>query len=573
MHMRVRKAMLAISVLLILTIPSTGTFASKTTSVLTAHDATYRYIQIYDWSLSNSASSSGLTSQGGGTVTFDVSASKASRKTTFTVYGAVIVKNTGAGNATIGNIIVNLQRQNTIKTKGKLVPWVSIAADMANGTSGESATKANFVASGTSEDLTANNTLGSGNYAVSGSTGTFRKTAGSGTVKFTDGSNNTVKSLVPQITIGAGASVTLLYSATFDTSILPAAGTPIQVETLLSLGNSTGNGNSAAGSNIDINGDGNINTDEASGVLTLPCTASSTTPSSAEQCLSHMQISDTYPASISTTGSVSIGNPSGFGSTDVSQANNSYFVSLDYTPGVDGGQITNTVYLDGADPTPSKLNVIIGYNSDSTPIYATYQPYSGLHLQAFTTFNASPFIRTTSGSFNTFPQDGWGVKGHGTQPATDLADSFYLVYPSGYVSVGLPGLGYSMSFTTPAAIRDYLPANGQSDVLNASLVNPASSHAGTFGGQVLALQLNVDYCKKGIIQGTGGEFGTLILKGTGTSLDGLTVSQVLYIARACLGGGGLPSDVSFSTISDIVTNLNTSFIGGVPAPWAQSHMK
>ena len=54
-----------------------------------------------------------------------------------------------------------------------------------------------------------------------------------------------------------------------------------------------------------------------------------------------------------------------------------------------------------------------------------------------------------------------------------------------------------MKLTSPAAIQNYLPAGGPAGVLNACLSNPSSSHSGSLGGEVLALELNVDFSAAG----------------------------------------------------------------------------
>jgi hypothetical protein len=55
-----------------------------------------------------------------------------------------------------------------------------------------------------------------------------------------------------------------------------------------------------------------------------------------------------------------------------------------------------------------------------------------------------------------------------------------------------------MKFTTAAAVGAYLPAGGPPDSLDVDLVNPSSSNSSVFGGQVLALQINVDFSAQNI---------------------------------------------------------------------------
>jgi hypothetical protein len=101
-------------------------------------------------------------------------------------------------------------------------------------------------------------------------------------------------------------------------------------------------------------------------------------------------------------------------------------------------------------------------------------------------------------------------------------------------------MGQDMKFTGAGAIENYLPASGTPAALNADLIDPTSSSSGQFGGEVLALRLNVDFSAAGITQGPGGPFGALTLTSTGMSLDGQTVLQVLAAMNTALGGGNAP---------------------------------
>src|SRR5437867_2132546 len=127
---------------------------------------------------------------GVGTVTWTITATKdSSGAPTFTVHGGLTVTNSGTAPATIGNIVVNLQKPNSPK-QGSNAPYVSIAADVADATSGDTATSAKIVAAGSQENPATNAAWGTGNYTVSGAQGTFTETAGkSGALEFKDASN------------------------------------------------------------------------------------------------------------------------------------------------------------------------------------------------------------------------------------------------------------------------------------------------------------------------------------------------------------------------------------------------
>jgi hypothetical protein len=150
-----------------------------------------------------------------------------------------------------------------------------------------------------------------------------------------------------------------------------------------------------------------------------------------------------------------------------------------------------------------------------------------------------------------------------------LKNDFYVVYPpepTGFVEVGIPGTtGFSMKFTSPDAVMNYLPAGGKPKALTADLTDPTSSPSGVFGGQVLALQLNVDFSTVGILPGG---FGSLTLSGTGTPFDEMMVSEILAAANLALGGGSLVD----STLNDLVSLLNQGFDNCYPSGWVQDHL-
>lgn len=178
----------------------------------------------------------------------------------------------------------------------------------------------------------------------------------------------------------------------------------------------------------------------------------------------------------------------------------------------------------------------------------------------------------TDGEFFTYTQGGWGARPQGGNPGRILATNFGTVYPAG-VEVGIPGTaGYSMKFGSAPAVDRYLPAGGTPRKLDRDYVNPTRTAAGVFGGQVLALQLNVDFCNAGVTRGSGGDLGVLKLRNTGTSLDGRTIREILAIANSVLGGGPLPAGYTVATLNNLVTNLNEAFPNGVWSGWAKQHL-
>jgi hypothetical protein len=178
------------------------------------------------------------------------------------------------------------------------------------------------------------------------------------------------------------------------------------------------------------------------------------------------------------------------------------------------------------------------------------------------------------GDFCTYTQGGWGSRPSGNNPDSILANNFDHVYgEQGYVLVGYTGKGWkNIRFTNAAFVDRYLPAGGTPNKLAITYTNPATTASGVFGGQVLALQLNVDFNTAGIIDGAGGSIGDLSLCNTGTSLDGETISEILAAANVALGGGALPGGYTYSSLNDLVKKLNEAFDNCNVSTWAQQYL-
>jgi len=189
----------------------------------------------------------------------------------------------------------------------------------------------------------------------------------------------------------------------------------------------------------------------------------------------------------------------------------------------------------------------------------TPTPWAQLHLKKG--WQQGDMLTRTQQTWNDLT--GWSV-------------AFNDVYTStfGVVEVGIPGLaGFSMRFSTTLAVQDYLIASGTPAVLDTDLLNPISSSSGSFGGEVLVLQLNVDFAANGTLGGSSGiAFGNLMLYNMDdTTLNGLTVSEVLAIANQMLGGN-TTTGYSFATMNMLASQLNGAFSGGGVSTFAQEHL-
>ena len=483
------------------------------------------------WTLAKTGAVNTTTKQ----VTWTITATKVSTVSGHLfVDGFMSVTNSGARGATIGNIVVNLQGRsgNT---------WVSRSVDIADATHDDAATHA-FIDS----------------HASSEGKSSFTENGGSGELLFMDANTNSVFALDPEKTIAPGQTVNLLFSAEFDNNVLHLAqGTPIRAEVIVSFGNAGPNGPVAA--NTDINGNGAIDPDEQ-WVRSIPARLGMTVPS-VTNTNSSPTISDTA-SDIVATGTAAFSNASfNLGATTGT-------VTVSYTGGANGGALTNCAHLTGAGTT-------VNVNGFQFPI-------PGVDLTACDTESVpadsggggcttgEPGCGWADGDMLTYDQDDWGSSA--TTAGGTLAVGFGSVYPSGAVEVGTSGSsGFSMIFDGSTAIYDYLPATGAAGPLTADLFDPTTSSSGVFGGDVLALQLDVDFSDAGLVTGTSGlKLGDLLLCGASPIPSGTSVRSFLSIANTALGGA--PTGYAISDLDSIASAIDLAFRTGAPSTFAQSSL-
>jgi hypothetical protein len=180
------------------------------------------------------------------------------------------------------------------------------------------------------------------------------------------------------------------------------------------------------------------------------------------------------------------------------------------------------------------------------------------------------------GDVITYSQDAWGDLPTPSNAAGLLLANYDTVYASkfGVIEVGIPGsAGFSMRFFDSLAVLTYLPAAGLPGSLTSDRVNPTSSSSGVFGGNVLALQLDVDFSDGGVTLGALGiPFGDLIFANFDTlpALNGLTVRQFLTTVNTDLVGGTPLYDIGL--LDPVTSRLTQSFEGGTPTTFAQDHL-
>jgi hypothetical protein len=181
----------------------------------------------------------------------------------------------------------------------------------------------------------------------------------------------------------------------------------------------------------------------------------------------------------------------------------------------------------------------------------------------------------STGQFVTYGQGSWSSTGLG---APLLIADYNSVYAGtdGDLVVGVTGTPgqFFLELDSSGAVQGYLPSSGTAGPLLSNLLDPTTTATGVFGGDVVALALDVDFSNAGFLRGTSSvPFGSLTLTnftGTLSGLDGLTVSQFLAISETCLGGGSCPEGID--NIDYVAVNLGVSFSSGTVSTFADDHL-
>ena len=140
-------------------------------------------------------------------------------------------------------------------------------------------------------------------------------------------------------------------------------------------------------------------------------------------------------------------------------------------------------------------------------------------------------------------------------------------------------INYTAEWTSAPNIEAFLPAGGPPGSLNSSLVNPTTTSANVFAGQVLALTLNVDFSAAASLlqsppainfQTTGPRFGSLYYcppVSAGPDMGafyGQTISTILSAANIKLGGNTPTPDLDIPIFNNLVDDLNNALDNCIP---------
>jgi hypothetical protein len=505
------------------------------------HSAAVTLTQTSDtqWTLTKTGST------GAAAVTWAVRATQGPTTAGMLIYNGIFkVDNKGSAGATIGNIVVNLQTKQGSK-------WVTQSSVIADATQDDAATHANVAPAGSSEGRSS-----------------FDENGASGQLLYTDESTNSTFALVPEVTLPPDATTTLLFTASFDNSVLNLApGTPTRAEVIVSFGNAKQTSKKSA-ADVDINGNGIVDPDEAwvqSVDARFDAPVPAPTPSNATVTLSDSA------SDITTTGTVTFSNPQ----ITLDQTTHSGTVIVDYLGGASGGTITNCAHL-----TSSGQTLLIASGSDA----ALFPNVLALDVTACDTQVIGPRVCIpgrpgcgwADGDMLSWSQVDWSWDDYPARnfAAMNLASNFGIVYPFSAVEIGISGLaGFSMIFTSAPAIFNYLTQGGTPGPLTSDLLDPTSSSAGAFGGAVLAMRLDIDFGDAGFLPNASGQrFGDLRLCNLPqTSLNGLTMREFMTVLNTALGGGST-GGLTYDELYAVAENASGAFIGGLAYPFAQQHI-
>ena len=246
---------------------------------------------------------------------------------------------------------------------------------------------------------------------------------------------------------------------------------------------------------------------------------------------------------------------------------------------------TTTFLIDGVTGTVTynTVNNVASFTPD-TPFTAG-TTYNGTITTGAMDLGGVPLAQDFHFQFSTCPAPGKGycsyTKGGYAGPGTPgqlftahFSDVFFNDLVLGIYDGNGPQTStrFTAAAPGPTNLQTYLTsaAGGPSAAFPTDVVNPTATVNGQLPEQTAALALNIGFSGVG---GNPAGFGDLTLTGTGTSLDGAKVSDILGFANYALAGQGLPQGYTFSSLNDLVTNLNQSWDNCTQADWGKTHLK
>jgi len=185
------------------------------------------------------------------------------------------------------------------------------------------------------------------------------------------------------------------------------------------------------------------------------------------------------------------------------------------------------------------------------------------------------FTEALTNDFWTASQGEWGANPNPRRwNVGNVLHAYYpVVYGTDPITIGGTN---SVAMYCPFAVQRFLPQNGKPKALGDDFLDDNCSvpfrwvggplkwgrkwphvRLGSLAGETLALQLNVDFSAAGVTRTGLGNLYIAVGK-----FKNKTVSQFLATANAVLGGGALPTGMTYDDVEDTAELINLNFQGG-----------
>lgn len=167
-----------------------------------------------------------------------------------------------------------------------------------------------------------------------------------------------------------------------------------------------------------------------------------------------------------------------------------------------------------------------------------------------------------NGEFRTQSQGGYGTYCHGENPGCYRNEWFDVAFPDG-IEIGCTD-GFTATFTSSEAVRDFLPSGGQPGPLTGDVEDPTEkTDAGVLLAQLLALELSLAFDIVDTDFGSSDDnLADQIICNTGTDCDGLTIGQLADEANLIIGGCEGTTGIDPGVIAECVMLINENFSDG-----------
>ena len=172
------------------------------------------------------------------------------------------------------------------------------------------------------------------------------------------------------------------------------------------------------------------------------------------------------------------------------------------------------------------------------------------------------------GDFRTQTQGGWGTICRGNNPGCYRDSHYATAFPSGVLIGDTSGLDtdnnrFAARFISSLAVQDFLPQGGTPAPLSMDHEDPAVTEAGVLAGQITALTLSIYFDYNDISFGASSMnlADLIVVNGSGTQCDGMSVWQILDTGNQVLSGDG-SSVFSPSAINACISSINENFVDG-----------